>query len=166
MSRDVPPFSNSTEGHGWMANWCDRCLVDAPFRNGISPTGCPLIMQAMLGQTPDEWLDGPRDGQGRYSMEDQYHCIDFRAPGSGNPDPKPKPTPPGQTALVDLDVCAGRRTLTTAPEPVSVGVGAPACQVEHLYGIMGAQLQSGTQSPNAKPGPRVPNSTPEKAEAS
>ncbi len=30
-------------------------------------------------------------------------------------------------------------------------------QVEHLYVEWGAQIQSGTQSPNAKPGLRVPN---------
>jgi hypothetical protein len=39
-SRDQPAFSNSTEGEVWTANWCDRCLRDAPFRNGISPVGC------------------------------------------------------------------------------------------------------------------------------
>jgi len=27
-ARDVPAFSNGTQGYGWMANWCDRCIHD------------------------------------------------------------------------------------------------------------------------------------------
>ena len=110
--RDRVPFSNSTEGEEWMANWCYRCLVDAPYRNGISPTGCPLILTALLGQTPAEWIDGPRDEHGRYSMADQYHCVNFRAPGKGGGEPRPKPTPRDQGELFSRDDHEGRRTLT------------------------------------------------------
>lgn len=120
MPRDQRPFANGTEGYGWMANWCDRCLVDAPFRNGIANRGCRLIEIAMLGQTPDEWLDGPRDEQGRYSIADQYHCINFKPPGGGNPEPKPKPTPPGQGEMFPRAECGGVRMLTTAPSEVRV----------------------------------------------
>lgn len=98
-SRDEPAFSNGTEGFGWQANWCDRCLRDAPFRNGMSPTGCPLILVAMVDRTPAEWLDGPRDEHGRYSITDQYHCIEFRHPGDGSPEPRPKPDPPQMDGL-------------------------------------------------------------------
>ena len=101
-SRDVPAFSNGTEGYGWMANWCDRCLRDAPFRNGIAKTGCPIILVTMLSRTPAEFLDGPRDEHGRYSIEDQYHCIEFKAPGGGGGgEPRPKPDPPGMDGLFD-----------------------------------------------------------------
>lgn len=98
-SRDVPAFSNGTEGEEWMANWCHRCLRDAPFRNGISPTGCPIILVTMLSRTPAEFLDGPRDEHGRYSMADQYHCVEFRAPGGGGGEPRPRPEPPSMDGL-------------------------------------------------------------------
>lgn len=102
LARPVPPFSNGTEGYGWMANWCDGCLRDAPFRNGLKgASGCPLIAVAMLEQkTPAEWLDGPRDEHDRYSIEDQYHCIEFKAPGGGG-EPRPKPEPPQMDGLFE-----------------------------------------------------------------
>src|SRR5215211_2299663 len=78
-SRDVPAFANGTEGHGWMANWCDRCLRDAPFRNIGTGSGCPLILVALQGRTPAEWLDGPRDEHGAYSIAGQYSCVEFKA---------------------------------------------------------------------------------------
>ena len=123
-ARDEPAFSNGTEGYGWMANWCDRCLRDAPFRNGISPRGCELILIAMDGKTPAEWLDGPRDEHGRYSIADQYHCIEFKAPGDGGGEPKPKPTPPGQEVLFDRADYAARRMYvqpTEEREPIMHG---------------------------------------------
>lgn len=98
-SRDQAPFSNGTEGHGWTETWCARCLRDAPFRNMGKGHGCPLILVALIGRTPAEWLDGPRDEQGSYSIEDQYHCIEFRAPGGGGGEPQPKPEPPGMDGL-------------------------------------------------------------------
>lgn len=133
-ARDERPFANGTEGYGWMGAWCDRCLVDAPFRNGIARTGCPLILVAMEGRTPIEWLDQKRtelrDGREMlvpYSIEDQYHCIEFRAPGDGGGgEPRPKPTPRGQLGLFGRDEVAGRRMLVpvdTAPVPDSVGAG-------------------------------------------
>lgn len=100
-SRDRSPFSNGTEGHDWMANWCDRCLRDAPFRTMGKGTGCPLIQVALLDRTPAEWLDGPRDEQGRYSIADQYTCIEFKAPGDGGGEPRPKPEPPDMDGLFE-----------------------------------------------------------------
>ena len=99
LSREGSPFSNGTEGYGWMANWCDRCTRDAPFRNGISSQGCPLLLIALSERTPAEWLDGPRDEHGRYSIADQYTCIEFRAPGSGGGEPRPQPEPPDMDGL-------------------------------------------------------------------
>lgn len=109
--RDEAPFSNSTEGEAWMAQWCDRCLVDAPYRNGISSTGCELILTAIMGQTPAEWLDGHRDEHGRYSLADQYRCVNFRPPGGGSGEPRPKPTPRDQSELFGGGEHEGRRVL-------------------------------------------------------
>jgi hypothetical protein len=119
------PFANSDEGYGWMANWCDRCLVDAPYRNGLKgSTGCPLIVTALIGQTPAEWIDGPRDEHGCYSIADQYHCINFKAPGSGGGEPRPKPTPRDQGELFDREDVTGRRVLKPLPEDTPAEVNA------------------------------------------
>lgn len=118
-ARDEPAFSNGTEGYGWMANWCDRCLRDAPFRNGIAKTGCELILIALMDKTPAEWLDGPRDERGLYSIEDQYHCIEFRAPGDGGGEPRAKPTPPGQGTLLPREGLEGTR-MYVQPTPATV----------------------------------------------
>lgn len=100
-SRDQAPFSNGTEGYGWMANWCDRCLRDAPFQRMGKGSGCPLLQVALLDRTPAEWLDGPRDERGLYSIADQYTCIEFKAPGDGGGEPRPKPEPPDMDGLFE-----------------------------------------------------------------
>ncbi len=97
-SRDRMPFSNSTEGEAWQANWCDRCLRDAPFRNGLTNSGCPLLLVAMMGRTPAEWLDQTAADE-LPRLGDQYHCIEFRPPGGGSGEPKPKPEPPSMDGL-------------------------------------------------------------------
>ena len=134
-SRDVPAFSNGTEGHGWMANWCDRCLRDAPFRNGIAKSGCPLILVALQDRTPAEWLDGPRDEHGAYSIEDQYHCVEFRGPGGGGGEPRPKPEPPGMDGLFPRPERQTRMYVqpTPAAEPVradAVSALLAACRAD------------------------------------
>lgn len=107
-ARDVPPFSNSTEGEAWTANWCDRCLVDAPYRNGLKGAiGCPLLMVALAGRTPVQWIENEP-----LSLGHRYHCINFRAPGGGGGEPRPKPTPRGQGELFPRDAHEKRRTLT------------------------------------------------------
>jgi hypothetical protein len=116
-ARDQRPFANGTEGYGWMGNWCYRpCLHDLPFQNDISPRGCPIILVAFLGKTPAEFLDGPRDEQGLYSIEDQYHCIEFRAPGSGGGEPRRKPTPSGQGELFPRTGVEGPRMFVQRQE--------------------------------------------------
>lgn len=90
-ARDGSPFSNGTIGYGWMASNCDVCLVDAPFRNGISNTGCPILAVALLGKTPVEWMEKPDRIQ-------DYSCVEFRAPGGGG-EPRPKPEPSGMDGL-------------------------------------------------------------------
>jgi hypothetical protein len=114
-SRDVPAFSNGTEGETWMANWCHRCLRDAPFRNTGKGSGCPLVLVALQDRTPAEWLDGPRDEHGAYSMADQYHCIEFRAPGGGGGELRRKPDPRGMDGLFERPARAAR--MFVQPDP-------------------------------------------------
>lgn len=122
-SRDVPAFSNGTEGETWMYNWCHRCLRDAPFRNMGKGSGCPLVLVSLMSRTPAEWLDGPRDEQGRYSMADQYHCIEFRAPGDGGGgEPRPRPDPRGMDGLFPRPERQTR--MFVQPEPVRETAGA------------------------------------------
>jgi hypothetical protein len=90
-ARDESPFSNGTAWELWSANWCYRpCMnpVEAAYRRYEEgkrktppkdfPGGCPLILCAMLGKTPTEWLEQPDDGYQR-----DYHCIEFMPPDDG-----------------------------------------------------------------------------------
>jgi hypothetical protein len=87
-----PPFSNGTEGYGWMENWCWRpCMnpVEKAWRDYEDgkrkhpmkgyESGCPLLLAALYGKTPTEWLK-------QDSGPDQYHCIEFRGPDDGGGD--------------------------------------------------------------------------------
>lgn len=117
-SRDVPAFSNSTEGEGWTANWCCRCLHDAPFRNMGKGSGCPILLVTLVGRTPAEFLDGRRDEQGRYSIADQYHCIEFKPPGGGGGEPRPKPEPRGMDGLFERPQRETRMFVQPQPSEV------------------------------------------------
>ena len=65
---DRPAFSNGTEWDCWSDRWCDRC------RNDQTDEGCLLVLVAMLGQTPAEWVeDVPM------SLGSQYRCTKFEA---------------------------------------------------------------------------------------
>jgi len=100
-ARDGAAFSNSTESEGWMANWCDQCLHEAPFRNMSKGTGCPILTVALLGeQTPAEWFEQPWGERGP-RLGDRYHCTEFRAPGEGCSAPQPQPEPAGMDGLFD-----------------------------------------------------------------
>ena len=127
-SRDGSPFSNGTEGYGWEAAWCNRCTRDAPFRNGISRNGCPILLAANLGRTPAEWLDGPRDEHGAYSIEGQYTCVEFRAPGGGGGEPRPRPEPTGMDGLFARPERRTRMYVQPQPveDPTPVKVEVPA----------------------------------------
>lgn len=115
-ARDEPAFSNSDEGIGWMANWCDRCIHDKPARNGDDANGCPLVLISLMDRRPIQWLDGPRNEQGRYSLADQYHCIEFRSENDGpGPEPQPIPDPPGQLTFAPREPFEGVRMLTAWP---------------------------------------------------
>lgn len=113
-ARDRSPFSNGTEGYGWMAANCGRCVHDKPARQGHEEKGCPLILVAMMHKTPVEFLDGPRDEHGRYGIADQYHCIEFRDEDDddGPYEPQPIPDPPGMDALIPREDYTGALMFT------------------------------------------------------
>lgn len=128
-SRKGSPFSNSDEGYGWMANWCDHCINDKPARNGDDTNGCPLILVALMDRTPIQWLDQKRltpDGRmyELHSRADQYHCIEYRHEDDGPADPRPIPTPPGQGELLPREPFEGYRMLTAAPDVTVTAGGA------------------------------------------
>lgn len=107
-ARDRPAFSNGTEGECWMENWCARCVNDSPELVNQGK-GCPLILVALMGRTPSEWLE--QDSTNGYSLSDGYHCIEFRDrddPGSGR-EPVPTPDPPGQLTLLPAEPYRGIR---------------------------------------------------------
>lgn len=103
-SPETSAFSNGTEGYDWMYRWCDRCQHPVEkawqaYSNGKRKTqmkgyegGCPLLMAALCGHTPAEWLE-QADGI------DRYHCVEFRGPDEGGGEPRPKPNPPGMDGL-------------------------------------------------------------------
>jgi hypothetical protein len=108
-SHDRTAFANSTEGLSWMYANCDRCVHDKPARQGDDGNGCPLILITLGGRTPRQFLDGPRDEQGRYGLADQYVCSEFRS--EDDPDPRPITTPPGQGELLPREPFEGHRML-------------------------------------------------------
>lgn len=89
---DGAPFSNSTEGDAWTAVWCDNCTHDRPAREGRYEDACPILLVALTGKTPQEFL--PMD---RFRLGAQYRCVCFQR------DRRPAPEPPkevdGQLAL-------------------------------------------------------------------
>ncbi|MFF4548638.1 hypothetical protein ACFY1J_31135 [Streptomyces sp. NPDC001406] len=120
-ARERPAFSNGTEGYGWMAANCDRCIHDKSARQGNDAQGCPLVLITLMGRTPAQFLDGPRDEEGRYGIADQYVCTEFRSEDDPDPEPRPIPTPPGQGELWPREPFEGRRMLTPL-EPAAEGV--------------------------------------------
>jgi hypothetical protein len=116
-SRDRRPFSNGEEGYGWMNANCSTCIHDKPARQGDEGNGCPLILLALVGRHPAQWLDGPRDENGLYSIATQYTCVEHRREDDGPADPQPIPTPPGQGELIPRETYEGHRMLTPSPEP-------------------------------------------------
>jgi hypothetical protein len=84
-SREGAPFSNNDQGDAWMGRNCDRCLRDAPFRNGINATGCPILLVAMCDRTPAEWR------QQRAGDRSTYVCVEFRAQGGARPHRRREP---------------------------------------------------------------------------
>lgn len=126
-ARDRRAFSNGTEGYAWTGEWCDTCVRDRGTRldaghPDYDETGCPLLMVALLGRTPVEWVEQPweqvkgePEGVVAPVLGGTYECSEYlRDPdtdddddqgGGGDPDPDPDPGPPpvieGQTDLFE-----------------------------------------------------------------
>jgi hypothetical protein len=118
-ARDEPAFSNGTEGEAWTENWCERCVHDSPELVDRGE-GCPLIMVALMGRTPGEWLR-----QEGFRLGDQYRCVEFRDqddPGPGYEAP-PDPPLPGQEVLFAVEPHA-RIYADVAAEARREAVGA------------------------------------------
>lgn len=119
-SRDGSPFSNGTEGYAWMANNCDVCINDKPARENDPGNGCVLILIALEGRTPAEWVD-QWDGKGPYPLGDQYRCAYYRhEDDGGDPEPTPIPNPPGQLALCPREPYEQARMLAPVQTPAEV----------------------------------------------
>jgi hypothetical protein len=70
--RLASPFSNSTDGDAWTEYWCDGCVHDKGARTGEDPSGCPLRLIALVGETPAEWKE-----KDPASMVNRYECTRF-----------------------------------------------------------------------------------------
>ncbi len=109
---DRSPFSNGTEGYAWTARWCDTCVNDRGSRDGTDPAGCPLLMVALTGRTPVEWIEQPwkqivgrPEGQTAPTLGDTYHCTEYvEDGGDGDPTPEPGPDPEvsGQMTIFEV----------------------------------------------------------------
>lgn len=119
-ARPERPFSNSSQGYGWMHNWCGRCVHDKSARHETeNGPGCPLVAVAMMGRTPIQWLAETEDAW----VYGDFHCIEFRDEDDGvGPEPQPIPTPPGQGELLPREAFEGHRMLTPLPEPSEVAL--------------------------------------------
>jgi hypothetical protein len=99
---EKPAFSNGTESEAWEENWCGRCIHDAKFRQAGVGDGCPLMLVAVLGRTPAEWIDQRPNG---HRLGDTYHCTEFRdvedGPGD-EPEPEPIPVIDGQMDMFEV----------------------------------------------------------------
>lgn len=105
---DQMPFSNSTEGCAFQANWCDRCIHDKPAREDRYEDACGILLLALTGKTPGEWIEQEWGESG--PPVDRYHCIEFRDEDDGPPpSTEPQPTPPGQGELLPMEPYVGTR---------------------------------------------------------
>jgi hypothetical protein len=105
------PFSNSDEGCAFTENWCDRCVHDKPARRGDEGNGCGILLVALCGQTPGEWIEQAWGEKG--PPIDRYHCIEFRDENEGPPPrTEPLPTPPGQGELIPVEPYVATRMFS------------------------------------------------------
>jgi hypothetical protein len=66
------PFSNSTDGLGWMSIWCDECVREPD---------CPLILVAMMNRTPAAWVLRDQASINRYT------CTEYEETEGGETTP-------------------------------------------------------------------------------
>jgi hypothetical protein len=116
-ARDETTFSNSSQWDIWSAKNCDRCFWDKPARQEDPAKGCPLILIALDGKRPAEWLLQSEEA----AIHADYTCTEFRHEDDGDPEPRPIPTPDGQGELLPREPFEGHRMLTQVPEPSRTG---------------------------------------------
>ena len=107
-ARDEGTFSNSSQWESWSAKNCDLCVHDKPARQGDEGNGCPLILLALVGKRPAEWLTQTEEQE----VFADYTCTEFRGEDDSDPTPRPIPTPPGQGELLPREQFEGHRMLT------------------------------------------------------
>ncbi|MEV6134319.1 hypothetical protein AB0M05_47280 [Streptomyces violaceusniger] len=125
QSLDEAAFSNSDEGLGWTEANCATCVHDRPARQGDPARGCPLILVSLMDRRPVQWIDGPLDEHGAYSLAGQYHCVEYRHEDDGPTDPEPIPDPPGQLELFPREPYTGVR-MWLRPNPAAFPAGKGA----------------------------------------
>lgn len=103
-AKDTPAFSNS-DGYAWLDHWCGDCIHDRGARDEDGDgAGCPLVLIALSGRTPNEWTL-PKDAP---DWSSNYECSMYEE----EPGPVaevegaaerlvPVPVLPGQVALFD-----------------------------------------------------------------
>lgn len=114
-SRPYRP-SNGTEGEGFMARFCERCVRDRAARQGNPADGCEIIVATMCLQVddpdyPTEWIVddmGPR-------------CTAFKLDeGDDDGDKRPAPPEPDPRQLVLIadptEVIANVTPAATIPQ--------------------------------------------------
>lgn len=107
-ARDEHTFSNSSQWDIWSAKNCDRCFWDKPARQGDEANGCPLILIALEGKRPAEWLLESEQA----AIHADYTCTEYRHEDDGDPEPRPIPTPDGQGELLPREPFEGHRMLS------------------------------------------------------
>lgn len=117
-ARDERAFSNGTDWEIWQYNNCETCHHDAAYQAGETNQGCPLIVVALLGKTPREWIPG----EDKY-CGDRFTCVMYRHEDDDDPDatPEPLPDPPGMEALFPRELVEPGRVFIPLPE---IRVGA------------------------------------------
>lgn len=66
-ARDGKPFASGFEGESWMSLWCFDCVTDED--------SCPLIGVALLGRTPQAWIDREPGGLNRYTCVEHEEIV-------------------------------------------------------------------------------------------
>ncbi|MET7477958.1 hypothetical protein ABZT17_26825 [Streptomyces sp. NPDC005648] len=108
-ARSEGTFSNSSQWDVWSAKNCDRCVHDKPARQNDEANGCPLILIALEGKRPAEWLTQTEEQE----IHADYTCTEFRDENDPDTQPRPLPVPDGQGELLPRGPYEGHRILTT-----------------------------------------------------
>lgn len=118
-ARDERAFSNGTDREIWQYNNCETRAHDRETREPNPPlgAGCPLVVVALLGRTPREWIPG----EDKY-CGDRFACVMYRHEDDDDPDaqPEPLPDPPGMEALFPRELAEPGRVFIPLPEARTV----------------------------------------------